>query len=406
MTGMRILWVKIGGLWPATSGGRLRSFHMLAELSRHHRISLLTTRAPAEDPEAEARALPRCERVVSFPHEISKRGTAGFAAALARSWLSPLPVDLWRCRVPALRAEVGALLASGSIDLCVADFLSSAPNVPFDRRVPTILFAHNVEHLIWKRLAGTERRPWRQFPLALEWRKMRRYEAHVCARASATVAVSETDCRILETLAPRATMRPVPTGVDVDYFTPNGTQEVPGRLVFTGSMDWYPNEDAIVYFCEGVWPLIRREVPEASFTVAGRNPGPRLRSAAAAAGVELTGTVEDIRPHLAEGQVYVVPLRVGSGTRLKIFEALAMGKAVVATGIGAEGLPVAPGEHFLKADEPADFARAVISLLRDPARRRALATAGRRLVEERYSWTRVAREFEVICERAVRHHAR
>jgi len=379
---------------------------MLSELSRRHRITLLTTHAPGEDPQAEARALPGCERVVSFPHVIPKQGTAGFAAALARSWLSPLPVDLWRCRVPALRAEVRALLTSGSVDLCIADFLSSAPNVPPDGGVPTILFAHNVEHLIWKRLAATETRSSRRLLLALEWRKLRRYEARVCARASATIAVSETDCRTLEALAPGAPMWPVPTGVDVDYFTPNGTREVPGRLVFTGSMDWYPNEDAIVYFCENVWPLIRREVPEASFTVAGRNPGPRLRSAASAAGIELTGTVDDIRPHLAEGQVYVVPLRVGSGTRLKIFEALSMGKAVVATGVGAEGLPVAAGEHFLQADEPSDFARAVVSLLRDPGRRRALSTAGRRLVEERYSWSQVAQEFEATCERAVRHHAR
>jgi sugar transferase (PEP-CTERM/EpsH1 system associated) len=403
---LRIVWVKIGGLWPPTSGGRLRSFHTLAELSKRHRVTLLTTHDTGDRPEEQARALAGCERVQSFLHPIPKRGTAGFAAALARSWASPLPVDLWRCRVPALERELKALLASGSVDLCVADFLAAAPNVPLGTPVATLLFAHNVEHLIWRRLSRTERRPWRRLPLEVEWRKMRSYEAQVCAGVDATITVSETDRRILAGLAPGSRMWSVPTGVDVEYFKPNGTHEVPGRLVFTGSMDWYPNEDAILHFCEAVWPAIRRQVPEASLTVAGRNPGTRLRAAAAAAGVHLTGTVDDIRPDLAQGQVYVVPLRVGSGTRLKIFEALSMGKPVVATRVGAEGLPLSPGEHYIQADEPDDFAQAVVSLLRDSERRRALATAGRRLVEERFSWAQVARRFETLCEHVVTNHAR
>jgi sugar transferase (PEP-CTERM/EpsH1 system associated) len=400
---LRILWVKVGGLWPLTTGGRLRSFHTLAELSKRHRVTLFTTHNSGEDPEALARALPSCERVESFLHEMPKQGTAGFAAALARSWVSPLPVDLWRCRVPTLEREIRARLASGSVDLCVVDFLASTPNVPLDTPLPTLLFAHNVEHLIWKRLCRTEGRWWRRLLLEVEWRKMRHLEARTCARAGATVTVSETDRRLLEGLAPRAKLWSVPTGVDVDYFTPNGTREVPGRLVFTGSMDWYPNEDAILHFCEAVWPAIREQVPGVSLTVAGRKPGRRLAAAAAAAGVELTGTVDDIRPHLARGEVYVVPLRIGSGTRLKIFEALAMGKAVVSTGVGAEGLPLTHGEHFVRADQPEEFIRAVVSLLRSPERRRALAAAGRQLVEKRYSWAQAARRFETICEQVLEH---
>jgi len=378
---------------------------MVAELSKRHRVTVLTTHDAGEDPAALARALPACERVRSFLHPIPKRGSAAFARALARSWASPLPVDLWRCRAEALARELGSLLGSGAADLCVTDFLAAAPNLPPRTPVPTLLFAHNVEHLIWKRLCRTEGRPWRRLPLEIEWRKMRRYEARTCARANATVTVSETDRRVLHGLVPGARVWSVPTGVDVDYFRPNGTREVPGRLVFTGSMDWYPNEDAILHFCESVWPAIRRQVPEVSLTVAGRSPGPRLRAAAAAAGVHLTGTVDDIRPHLAQGEVYVVPLRVGSGTRLKIFEALSMGKPVVATRVGAEGLPLSPGEHYVEADDPDAFAGAVVSLLRDPKRRRALGTAGRRLVEERYSWAQVSRQFEALCEQVADHHA-
>src|SRR3989475_7240294 len=164
---MRILWVKVGGLWPLNTGGRLRSFHIVAELARRHRVTLLTTHGPDDDPEGLAARLPQCEEVVSIPGTIPSRATARFALALLRSWLSPLPVDLWKCRVPALRAEVDRLVGAGTIDLCVADFLFAAPNVPLSGAVPVILFAHNVEHIIWKRLAVIESRAWRRALLAV-----------------------------------------------------------------------------------------------------------------------------------------------------------------------------------------------------------------------------------------------
>jgi glycosyltransferase involved in cell wall biosynthesis len=156
-------------------------------------------------------------------------------------------------------------------------------------------------------------------------------------------------------------------------------------------------------FMERTLPQIQRAVPETTLAIVGRRPSDRLRDAARAAGAEVTGTVDDVRPFVAEGSVYIVPLRVGGGTRLKIFEALAMGKAVVSTAIGAEGLPLVDGEHFVRADEPGAFAHAVITLLRDPARRRALGADGRRLVEERYSWPQVARAFTSTCEEVLSH---
>jgi glycosyltransferase involved in cell wall biosynthesis len=218
--------------------------------------------------------------------------------------------------------------------------------------------------------------------------------AQACATADLTVAVSGADRALLAELAPRARLREIPTGVDTAYFAPDETPEVPNRLVFTGAMDWYPNEDAIIHFMDAILPAIRRDVPDVAVTVVGRNPTPRLRVAAARAGVRVTGTVRDVRPYVAEASVYVVPLRVGGGTRLKIFEALAMGKAVVSTSVGAEGLPLVPGEHYLRADDPQAFARAVTALLADPFRRKFLGSAGRQLVTARYAWGEVARELE------------
>jgi len=405
MRPLRILWVKVGGLWPPTTGGRLRSLHMIAELSQRHRVTLLTTRHPADEPASLRTRLPACERVESLPYTLPKQGSARFALAVARSWASPYPADLWRWRIPAVRARIRERMKEG-VDLCVADFLVAMPNLPTRTSTPVVLFEHNVEYIIWKRLHEVEKQPWRRALLALEWRKMRQYEGKACARAGLTLAVSEADRALLAANAPGADIRAIGTGVDTTYFHPNGAVEAPATLVFTGSMDWYPNEDAIMYFIAAILPELRREVPGLSLAVVGRDPSDRLRAACAAAGIRVTGTVADIRPYVAEAAVYVVPLRIGGGTRLKIFEALAMGKAVVATQVGAEGLPIVSGQHFLQADSPADFAQAVVTLLKDAAHRHSLGIAGRRLVEERYSWTQVTRQFEAHCEEVVARHAR
>lgn len=399
---MRILWVKMGGLWPLNTGGRLRSFHILSELSRRHRVVLLTTHGPEDDPAGLAANLPRCERVLSLPHRPPKQGTPRLAASLFRSWFSGLPVDLWKWRVPSLREKVERIIQDRAVDLCVADFLFAAPNVPLTGPVPVVLFEHNVEHVVWKRLSRLETRPARRLLLTAEAWKMRRYETAACTRASRTIAVSDLDRAVLAANAPGADVRTVATGVDTSYFAPDGAPESPAALVFTGSMDWYPNEDAILHFVQAILPLVRRAVPEVTLTVVGRKPTSRLCAAAAGLPVLITGGVDDVRPYVSRASVYVVPLRMGGGTRLKIFEALAMGKAVVSTTVGAEGLPLVAGEHFIRSDEPADFAQAVVNLVRDSRRREALGAAGRSLMEERYSWPQVAQEFESRCEEVVR----
>jgi glycosyltransferase involved in cell wall biosynthesis len=400
---MRILWVKVGGLWPATVGGRLRSLHTLSSLARRHRVTVLTTHGPGDDPLGLKEQLVHCERVESFPHTLPRRGSSRWAAALARSWVSSLPLDLWKCRVPALAQEVRRTLqdTADRFDLCIADFLVSTPNIPFGTSVPIVHFSHNVEHRLWQRLCQAETRPLPRALLEVEWRKMRRSEAQVCTDAQLTIAVSELDRDTLSKVAPGARIRAVATGVDTSYFQPSQAMHKPNAITFTGAMDWYPNEDGILDFINTTLPLIRREIPDASLTVVGRNPSKRILELNGRNGVLITGTVDDVRPYMEEAVVYVVPLRIGGGTRLKIFEALAMGKAVVSTTIGAEGLPLVDGEHFVSADSPADFAGAVVSLLRDPARRATLGTAGRRLVEQSYSWEHVAQHFEQLCKELI-----
>jgi glycosyltransferase involved in cell wall biosynthesis len=247
-------------------------------------------------------------------------------------------------------------------------------------------------------LASVEPRWWKRALFEIEWRKLRRVERLACEAAGLTIAVSDDDRQRLAALAPRATTAAIPTGVDIDYFKPGGRGQIPGRLVFSGSMDWHPNEDAIQFFSNAILPRIRARVPHASLTVVGRHPSPALRALAERVGLTVTGTVDDVRPAIDEAEVYVVPLRAGSGTRLKIFEALAMAKAVVSTTVGAEGLTLTSGRNVVLADTPEDFANAVVSLLGSPSMRQSLGDAGRHLVETRYSWDRVARDFEDCCQ--------
>jgi glycosyltransferase involved in cell wall biosynthesis len=399
---MRIVWIKVGGLWPPNTGGRLRSLHTLAELSKRHRVTLLTTHATPAEAEGLRGYLVHCERVISLPYTAPKWRSLRFPLLLLRSWFSQLPVDLFKTRVPAVRNAAEQLIAAGEVDLCIADFLCAVPNVPRDCRVPVIYFSHNVEHMIWRRLCANAARLWQRLPLELEWRKMRRYEAAASRQARLTIAVSEQDCATLSELAPDAAIRAVSTGVDISYFAPRADMRPQtGRMVFVGSMDWQPNEDAILYFIDAILPLVRERVPEATLSVVGRNPGERLRREARRAGVEVTGTVSDVREFVADAAVYIVPLRVGGGTRLKIFEALAMGKAVVSTTIGAEGLPLQHGRHFLQADTPQAFADSVVALLQDQQLRERIGAAGRELVEARYSWAQVASEFESLIKASI-----
>ena len=399
---MRILWVKMGGRWPPTAGGRIRSLETLSCLSRRHDVTVVTTHASGDDPDGLRRRLPHCSQIVSVPFVAPRAGGPSFARALVTSWCTPLPVDLWKWRVPAVREEVRRRLASGEVDLCVADFLVASANIPAAPRVPLLLFEHNVEHQIWRRIASVEQRLWRRTVLEIEARKVRWAERRACAAADLVVAVSDDDRHQLQTLAPGSRCVAIPTGVDTSFFRPSAATEVPHRLVFTGSMDWYPNEDAILFFVNEILPRIRAEIADVTLSVVGRNPTARLRAAAEGAGVVVTGTVDDVRPYVHEAALYVVPLRVGGGTRLKIFEALAMGKAVVSTRVGAEGLAVTPGRDVAIADQPETFARTVVALLRDPSRRHALGSAGRLLVQRRYSWEQVSADFDHCCQSIAR----
>jgi sugar transferase (PEP-CTERM/EpsH1 system associated) len=323
--------------------------------------------------------------------------------------MDSLPYAVAQYRSSRYRRAVRSALSRGGFDRIVCDFLVPAVNLPRRLPCPSILFTHNVEAEIWRRHAETEQRPVRKWLYSQQWKRMLRFEGRTVARFDRVLAVSDVDRETLQRLYPRELGAPVsviPTGVDTKYFAPH-PEDPAGRrrLVFTGSMDWLPNADGVLYFCREILPRIREAEPEVTFTIVGRSPTPDVRRLAEDHGIEVTGRVEDVRPYLARSAVYVVPLRIGGGTRLKIFEAMSAGRAVVSTTIGAEGLPAEHGRHLHLADSPQSFADSVVTLLRDGDARRRIEREARALVTERYDWAAAAVHLEaaIADTRAIRH---
>ena len=400
---MHILWIKTELLHPVDKGGRIRTYQMLRALASQHEVTYVALNDGTAAPDALAKAREYCTRVEVVPFTPAVKGTLGFYSALLRNVASPLPYAIARYEVPALRRRLRRLCREHKVDVVVCDFLAPSINVPNDLGVPMVLFQHNVEAMIWERHARVTTHPLKKAYMTEQWRRMKRFEGNECRRFSSVVAVSTQDAEVFRRDYGVAEVPDVPTGVDTDYFVRQPeVARTPGSMVFTGSMDWMPNEDGIAWFAEAILPRIRAAIPTATLTIVGRNPTAKVRGLHAPDdGVSVTGSVPDVRPYLASHQLFIVPLRVGGGTRLKIYEGMTMGLPTVSTTIGAEGLPVANGEHLVLADEPEAFAQACIALLNDQQRCEAMGNAADSYVREHFGWDGVARRFAEFCQAAI-----
>ena len=415
---MRILWVKADKLLPVQNGGNIRTYHVLRYLSARHELTFFSYYGGLPDPDYERelqRQLPGAVAVCT-----GKRVLSGAARAL--DYLAHLgalpPYAVSRFADAKVQKQLQDWFRELRFDVAVCDFLDAAVNFPGRLNIPSVLFQHNVESEIWRRHAATAGNPAKKMIYCMEFRKMLGYERAVVRKFQHVIAVSANDRSIMMQWVDVDRVTVVPTGVDLAQYGPDPTESATATsdpnppaasaplITFVGAMDWEPNVDAVDYFCAEVWPLITAEVPGARFRIVGRNPGRRVQKWASNSSsnsnlndgsIEVTGRVPSVVEHLRQSAVVVVPLRIGGGTRLKIYEAMATAKAVVSTTVGAEGLDVHHARDIMLADDARSFAQAVIMLLRDPELRRRYEKAAAETAA-RYDWPAVGERFSEVLQ--------
>jgi len=377
---------------------------MLRELRRDHEITYLTLDDGSAAPNARELAEEYCHQLITIPHHTRPKFSAGFYLDLTRNLVTRLPYFIMKYQSAEMRRQIEGLVNRGNIDVLVCDFLMPAINVPDHLPCATVLFQHNVEAMIWKRHFEVQRNPLKKAFLYGQWRKAFAFERKMCRRFDKVVAVSAENREIMRSDYEVDNLAEVPTGVDTEFFRPDpSVRREPRHLVFTGSLDWLPNDDAMRYFVNEILPLVRQKIPDIKLTVVGRNPYPGLIELSKQdPNIIVTGRVDDVRPYMDRAAAYIVPIRVGSGTRLKIYEAMAMELPIVSTTVGAEGLRLVDGRELLIADTPHEFAEGIVKLLSDADLAQGLGRRASELVRSHFGWSNAAAQFAGICESVLR----
>lgn len=373
--------------YPPTNGIQIRTWQTLLSLADFGcEVHLVSFDQPGEPTVRASDLPPVCNTVEVIPHSWRNSTQSQDYGKRLQVLFSGRPYSVARFRSAAMRASIGRWLNSEAIDAIISDTIYPLVNVPAKCPVPVIVNCHNAEHLILQRYLQFERNLVRRGYAWIECQKLKSFEEKFCSRASLLLVCSDYDKAVMQKLCPSVPVSIVPNTVNVDRYSAStdGDDQI---VLYTGGMDWFPNRDAIEFFVTSILPELRHSYPTLKFVIAGR-PGPREfhRWLAGIPNVEFHGPVPDMSAEIARAAVCVVPLRIGSGTRLKILEAGAVGKPVVSTQVGAEGLNFREGTEILLADEPHEFAAALVSLLRDPDRRKLIGQAARRRVEEHYSY--------------------
>ena len=403
---MRILWVKAGKLLPVDTGGKIRSYNLLKHLATRNEVTFLSYYGGPRDKAYEEEINQHLQGAVTM-HTAAPASSIGQSFNYLLHIHSKEPFAVTKFTDSKVRRIVRAWLDERRFDVAVCDFLSASLNFPRELKTPVVLFQHNVESALWERQAKHEPNPVKRIAFKLEASKMLRYERATVKRFHHIIAVSDHDRELMSHMTNSSRITVVPTGVDLQQYAAAVNAKLSGEkkplVLFLGSMDWEANVDGVDYFCRNIWPSVLEAVPGARFRIVGRNPHPRVMKLISDS-VEVTGRVPSVVEHLQEAAVFVVPLRVGGGTRLKIYEAMAAGKAVVSTTIGAEGLDVNHGKDILLADDAENFAASVIKLLKDAEMRQRFETAAARLAAQ-YDWATVTRKFEDSLVHAVKFSA-
>ena len=397
-----LLFVSPRFLFPVDSGGKIRTTQILRGLKGgRFSVRLVSPATPELVRKHSVELTEVCDDFRWWP--LRQPGPLG-PLARAMHVFDRLPIPV-RTDWSDAGADLIARCMAEDPAVTVFDFVHSVVLAPPRLSTPSVLFTHNVESEIFERHARVARNTLLRALWRNQTEKMRRFESEALGRFDVVVAVSERDARAFRGECESVRTAVIPTGVDLDFFRFHEPAS-DNRVVFCGSMDWLANQEAVNFFLDEIWEPIAARVPDAQMTVIGRTPPPALveRATRRAVNWTFTGYVDDVRPYMRGAAVSVIPMRVGGGTRLKVYEAMAAGTPIVSTAIGVEGLPLVDGAHYLQADDPAAFSDAVVALLQDRSRRVTMARSARALVESRFSFVAAARVFEEACCRAVEYH--
>lgn len=388
--------------YPPEQGTSIRNYNLLVDVARRHDVSLLSFVEEGPRDLGPLADLCRVLRTVPVPKRTSQD-------RLETLLMTPLPDMARRLYAPEFVAALRTLLNEYRFDVVQIEGIELAPYAFvvaewLGDKAPTLIFdEHNAEYVLQRRACQTDVRNPRRWLQAcyslMQWQRLVRFERRVCELVDAVVCVSEADAEALRQLVPGLQPMLIPNGVDVARYRPDLPDDIPLQhpaLVFTGKMDFRPNVDAMLWFCRQVWPKITARMPETHLYIVGKNPHPQLEPLRRDERVTITGYVQDSLPYFGGADVYIVPLRIGGGTRLKVLEAMATGKALVSTTLGIEGIALTPGQHVLVGDSPDAFADAVLELLHDPVRRQVMGQAAREFVVEHYDWKRIVPQLDSL----------
>ena len=390
---MRILFLSPTVPFPLTDGGRIRVFNLLKQIATKNSVTLLALETQSTDTEGVSQLQQLGIQVHLVPNAATLPPVS--FGTLLKAFLKRHPITVARYDLPTYRQKFKELVATGTFDLVHYEMFHTA-QFHTETRLPGVLSQQNVDSAIWRRLCGETANPFYKFAYWTQQLAFQRYERVLSPKFDAVTCTSDIDAAVFQQHCSEDAIEIIPNGVDVTHYQPDFSAEVPAHLIYIGSMDWYPNEDAVGFFADEVLPRIQERVPDVRFSIVGGNPSARVQKLAERKGIVVTGRVPEIKPYFAEATVFVVPLRIGSGTRLKILEALAMGKAIVSTSVGAEGLALKDGEEIFIADEPTVFADAVTRLLTDTPLRRRIGENGRARVERDYDWRSIGEKLHEV----------
>ena len=393
---MKLLIIDEEFPYPLNTGKRIRSFHLARVLGQLHNVSYMaygSENSSGYDFMRENLLNP----VAVTPPDRRQSGPM-FYWKLLLNLISRYPYIVTSHYTARFMNRLAALVAAEKFDCIICEWTPYAIFIKNLPNIKKIIVAHNIESAIWKGYLSNERNLLRKYYIATQIKKVIRFEDSCFGWADGATAVSSGDADEIRKLKISYPVEVIDNGVDVNYFYPQDAAVNPDSLVFTGSMDWRPNQDAAIYFAHEIFPLVKKERSSIRATFVGRNPSRKVKELENINGITVTGTVDDVRPYIAQASVYIVPLRIGGGSRLKILEAMAMGKPVVSTTIGAEGLRVSDGKNICLRDTPEAFAKEVVHLLDDRKARDILGENGRRTVEQQYRWEELGRKLsEYVC---------